>query len=54
MRLSELTHSGMNSLIWYSFAAAIIARAIPVLPDVGSSMILSWVSCPDSSALLIM
>ena len=38
-RLSELTHSGMKSLTRYPFAAPIIARAIPVFPEVGSRIV---------------
>ena len=53
-RRSVLTHSGMQSCTSYPLAAPIMAMAMPVLPEVGSRMILSLVSSPLSSALVIM
>ena len=53
-RRSVLTHSGMQSCTSYPLAAPIMAMAIPVLPEVGSRMVLSLVSPPLSSAFVIM
>ena len=51
---SVLTQVGMVSLILKPMAAATIAMPIPVLPDVGSRMILPLVSFPVSTASLSM
>ena len=51
---SALAHSGMHSRTAYPLAAPIMAMAMPVLPDVGSRMVLPGVRSPRSSAPAIM
>ena len=45
--------SGMTMIALYPLAAAIIAMAIPVLPEVGSMMVPPAFSLPVASASLI-
>src|SRR5665647_70520 len=53
-RRSVLTHSGMQRCTRYPLAAPIMAMAIPVLPDVGSRIVMPFASAPRCSALVIM
>ena len=46
--------SGIVSTTRYPRAAPTIASAMPVLPDVASTMVPPGLSCPDASAASIM
>ena len=50
---SWLALSGITTVSLYPLRAATIASAIPVLPDVGSRIVLSGVRSPDASATSI-
>ena len=51
---SSLMSSAMTNTARYPFTAATIASPIPVLPEVGSTMVMSGVSTPRRSASSIM
>ena len=53
-RRSTDIESGMTSTSLYPFTAATMARPMPVLPEVGSMMTLSFPSTPRRSASSIM
>ena len=50
LRLSKDIDSGIVRISLYPFAAAVKASAIPVLPEVGSIMVFSFVRSPFFSA----
>ncbi|MNN36013.1 hypothetical protein D3C81_1498860 [compost metagenome] len=54
LRRSMLIEAGMVSINLYPRAAATKARPIPVLPDVGSTMVMPGLSLPLLSASQIM